>query len=139
MKGSIFHPNVSPGRHLVDPVAFTLAMVGAPLLTGLLGAPLLIPPLAALFGGPIYLLIGVPVMLAHVRRHRPTPGKWALLALKTQLLIFTPIFLLELATEGNFDGTSLFLVAGSLFAPVWGAVSGMLYDRLERDFYKQVI
>ncbi|WP_291734242.1 hypothetical protein [Leisingera sp. F5] len=109
-------------------------------MTGLLGAPLLlIPPFAALIGGPLYLVIGIPVMLAYMARNRPTPGKWALLAFKTQLLIFTPIFLLAFAAGGNFDGTSVFLVFGSLFAPLWGAVSGKIYERLERDFYKQTI
>ncbi|KIC11892.1 hypothetical protein RA19_04460 [Leisingera sp. ANG-M1] len=137
--GSPLYKDVRTSRHLVDPVAFALAMAGGPLTTGLFGAPLLIPPFAAIFGGPLYLVIGVPVMLNYMRRHRPAPGKWAQLAFLTHLVIFTPILLLALATDGNIDGPSAFLLFGSVFAPIWGAVSGLLYRRFERDFYKQTI
>ncbi len=134
------YPSVGVERHLVDPVAFGLAMIGGPLLTAILGAPaLLIPSFATLLGGPIYLLIGVPVMLIALRRRPLEPGGWALLALTTHLSLFTPIFLLAWLADGNFDGTSMFLFFGSVFAPIWGAVSGAIYHRLERSFFKQTI
>ncbi|OIQ35014.1 MAG: hypothetical protein BM559_03400 [Roseobacter sp. MedPE-SWchi] len=137
---NLLFPAAKAKRHLVDPVAFGLAMVGGPLLTGILGAPaLLIPTIATVFGGPIYLLVGVPVMLVALRRQPLAPGGWALLALMTHLALFTPIFLLAWLADGNFDGTSLFLCFGSGFAPLWGFLSGEIYRWLERDFYKQSI
>jgi hypothetical protein len=140
VKGSPLFPVQGSKRHLVDPVAFALAMVGGPLSIGILGAPaLLIPSIAALFGGPIYLMVGVPVMLFALRRGKLAPGGWALLALTTHLTLFAPIFLLAWLDDGNVDGTSLFLFFGALFAPLWGAVSGVIYHRLERDFFKQTI
>ncbi|KPD13481.1 hypothetical protein [Phaeobacter sp. 11ANDIMAR09] len=137
---NLLFPAAKAKRHLVDPVAFGLAMVGGPLLTGILGAPaLLIPTIATVFGGPIYLLVGVPVMLVALRRQPLAPGGWALLALATHLSLFTPLFLPAWLTRGSLDGPGLFLVFGSAFAPLWGAVSGLIYHRLERRFFKQTI
>ena len=137
---SLLFPSPPTKRHLVDPVAFGLAMVGSPLLVGVIGAPLLlIPSFAAVLGGPIYLAVGIPVMLLYLSHHRLSPGGWALLALTTDLALFTPIFLLAWLADGNHDGTSLFLFFGSVFAPLWGVFSGDLYRWLERDFYKQSI
>lgn len=127
-------------RHLVDPLVFALAMIGGPLVTGILGMPaFFIPTFAMMLGGPIYLAVGIPVMLVHMRRHQPTPMDWGLLALATHLALFLPIFLLAWQSGGNVDGTSLYLLFGSFFAPLWGAVSGMIYRRFERDFFKQTI
>ncbi|MEP4036910.1 hypothetical protein [Pseudophaeobacter sp.] len=115
-------------------------MVGGPIITGIAGAPLLlIPSFATLFGGPIYLLAGVPVMLFHLRRHRPKPAGWALLALATFLALFTSITLIAWAKNGNLNGISAILIFGSVFAPIWGSVSGAIYHRLERDFFKQTL
>lgn len=137
---SPLYPSTNTKRNLVDPLAFGLAMVGGPVVTGILGAPLLlIPSFAAIFGGPIYLLVGVPVMLTVMQRHPPSVGDWALLAFVTHTILFTLLLLLVWSTGGNHDGASLFLLFGGIFAPIWGAISGQLYGRLERDFYKQTI
>lgn len=133
-------PSLVAKRHLVDPAAFGLAMAGGPLLTGILGAPaLLIPSIATVFGGPIYLLVGVPVMLFALHRRRLSPAGWALLALTTHLAIFTPPFVHTWLTGRSHDSTSLLLFFGALFAPLWGVVSGVIYRRLENDFFKQSI
>lgn len=137
---SLLYPLGSANSHLVDPVAFASAMVGGPLIVGVLGAPVFfIPSFALIFGGPIYLLVGVPVMLFALRRNKLSSSGWALLALTTHVALFAPIFLLAWLQDGNIDGTSLFLLAGCIFAPTWGAVSGVIYRRLERDFFKQTI
>jgi hypothetical protein len=133
-------PKTTASRKLIDPTAFTLAMVGGPLLVAVLGAPLLlIPSFAALFGGPIYLAVGTPVMLFYLGRNPITPDTWAWLAFVTHIALFLPIFLIAVLTNGNFDGSSMFLWFGAIFAPLWGAVSGSIYDKFERDFYKQTI
>jgi hypothetical protein len=124
-------------RHLVDPVAFFIAMIGGPGLVGLIGFPTFVFPLATVMGGPVYLIVGIPVMLIYMARHKVTPYDWAWLALVTHLAVFLPIFLVAVLTKGNVDGSSLYLIFGCFFAPVWGGISGFLYAVLERDFYKQ--
>ena len=137
---SVLYPTYCAGSQLVDPTAFALAMVGGPVIVGILGAPfLLIPSFAVIFGGPIYLLIGLPVMLAYLRRYRATPGDWAFIAFACHLFLFTPTFLFAWLQDEHTDTVGLFLFLGSVFAPTWGAVSGLLYRRLENDFYKHSI
>jgi hypothetical protein len=137
---NLLHPKTTAPRQLIDPTAFTLAMVGGPLLVGVLGAPaLLIPSFAALFGGPIYLAVGTPVTLFYMRRNPITPDTWAWLAFVTHIALFLPISLIAVLTNGNFEGSSMFLWFGAIFAPLWGAVSGVVYKKFERDFYKQSI
>ncbi|WP_083100556.1 hypothetical protein [Pseudophaeobacter leonis] len=135
-----FFPEATATRQLVDPTVFALAMIGGPLIVGVLGAPLLlIPSFAALLGGPIYLVAGVPVMLFYMSRNTVTPDTWAWLAFVTHIALFAPIFLFTVLTKGNHDGASLFFWFGAFFAPLWGAVSGAIYGKFERDFYKQTI
>lgn len=140
IRGSLLFPTQRTKHHLVDPVAFALAMIGGPLITGILGMPaLFIPTFAVMLGGPIYLAVGIPVMLVYMRRHRPPPMDWGLLAFTTHLALFLPIFALAWQSGSNVDSARIYLLFGSFFAPLWGAVSGVIYRRLERDFYKQTI
>ena len=100
---------------------------------------LFIPTFAVMLGGPIYLAVGIPVMLVYMRRHRPPPMDWGLLAFATHLALFLPIFALAWQSGTNVDSARIYLLFGSLFAPLWGAVSGVIYRRFERDFFKQTI
>ena len=135
----ILFPRKAADRHLVDPVAFFIAMIGGPELVGLVGFPTFVFPIATVMGGPVYLIVGIPVMLICMARRRVTPYDWAWLALLTHLAVFLPIFLVAVLTKGNVDGSSLYLVFGCFFAPLWGGISGVLYAALERDFYKQTL
>ena len=127
-------------RHLVDPTAFALAMAGGPILVGVLGAPLLlVPSFAVVFGGPLYLALGIPVMLFYMSRNTVTPAAWAGLAFVANLVLFLPTVMVAVLTGGSHDGPSLFLFFGSIFAPLWGLASGFIYGHFERDFYKQTI
>ncbi len=134
-----FFPNHSPQRYLVDPVAFAVAMIGGPVLVGLVGLPTVILPAATLFGGPLYLFPGIPVMLVAMARQRFTPRRWASLALKTHVTIFIPIALLEVWLSPGGNTASFYLLFGLFFAPIWGYFSGLIYGWLERDFYKQTL
>ena len=64
----IFWRAARPGpRYLIDPVAFFIALFGAPLLVALLGFwAFFIPIFALVFGGPIYLLLATPALLIHL-------------------------------------------------------------------------
>lgn len=121
------YPKAKATRQLVDPVAFVLAMVGAPLLVGIVGAPLiLIPSIATLLGGPIYLMVGIPVMLIYMAHRKVSPRRWAGVALLGHLALFTPIFLVIHFTDQHRtnEWPFIFLSFGSVFAP-FGAPSAV--------------
>ncbi|MDE4273606.1 hypothetical protein PXK58_04740 [Phaeobacter gallaeciensis] len=130
-------PEIVAKRHLVDPVAFALAVVGGPLLAGLIGAPTLISPFATLIGGPVYVLAGTPIMLAYLAMRDSTPEAWAGLAFLTNLILFGIILQLPDMSRSTQSWDGMRLVWGSLFAPIWGWISGCIYASLKRDFYKQ--
>lgn len=136
----ILFPKATAPTQLVDPVAFALAIVGGPLAVATIGAPLLaIPVMAVVFGGPLYLLIGIPVLLVDMRRNPVTSGRWAMLAFTSFILLCQPMYFFTALTDTNQSIPGFFLIFGSVFAPIWGAVSGYIYGRFERDFYKQTI
>ncbi len=127
-------------RHLIDPVAFSVALVGGPVVLGLLGAPTIIAPIAVIFGGPLYLLLGLPIMLIRLSTRRSAPSDWAALALLTHLCLFTPLFLYQqLSHERIHEMLIIYLIFGAFFAPFWGWISGKIYSCLQRDFFKQTI
>ena len=129
----------------IDPVAFALAFVGAPLVGALLiSAPgilgLLLPPFlifpafgfgGVVVGGPFYVLLGLPALLigmhsAHVTSD--TVLRWVLQALGLLALgIAAAQFFID-------DGLGLFviLVFGLIYGPIWGLCFANLYRRLAR-------
>lgn len=132
-------PRHRPARYLIDPVAFTAAFVGAPLLVALLGCWLVIPVYAVLFGAPFYILLGAPAFILMLRRQEPTGGNLALAGFVANLLgpvLSIPFFLHEgQSSPGGI--VTFFLIFGSIFAPIWGAVFALLYRRMRRAFYAQ--
>ncbi|MEX0300816.1 MAG: hypothetical protein AB3N24_00195 [Leisingera sp.] len=137
--GRVLFPNAQAERHLIDPVAFGVAMAGGPLLVGVLGFPLILPAIAMAFGGPVYLAVGVPVMLIVMPSHRYSASGWAGLALVVHAALFLTILILSETIVASTEWPAVFFIFGLIFAPLWGAVSGQLYRWLERDFYKQTI
>ena len=106
-------------------VRFALSLIGAPILVGLLGTPLLlIPPFAVLFGGVPYLLSAGPAFWIALRHGVTEWFKFALIALILNLIV-TPVF--ALLIELNGDLAMFMVLFGMVFAPVWGAVFGWLY------------
>jgi len=113
-------------------------MIGGPLLVALLGFwVLLIPVFAVMFGGPLYLIIGVPVLLTYLSRHPATIDGISLLALLSFAALSLPALgLTYLAGMERQFGTVLFFgLFGLIFAPLWGMATGWIYLRLRRDFY----
>ena len=134
-------PTASRPQALVDPVAFTLALVLSPLIVGVLGAPvLLIPTFAVVFGGPAYLLIGTPLMWAALRRGKTDPDYFFGLGLKTIAACATPIVLFavsqmilngQIREFGALITWFAFVTAiSAAMAGVWGAMFATLYRRL---------
>lgn len=131
-------PTPALPRYVIDPVAFFVALIGGPLLfTGLSFWFFLIPVFALGFGGPLYLLIGTPLLLHHLARHKCVPGNLAQLAMYTVLAIlpvsaFAALVFQDIAILSVAFG---FVVMGMLIGPGWGYFFGVVYNRLCRDFY----
>lgn len=132
-------------RHPIDPVAFFLAMAAGPLLVALLGFPLLLIPVFALvIGGPLYLTIGIPVMLVTLSRNKASARLFGWTALLTfTALLCAGALVVALAPAHSFVhdmGSAVILsLFGFVFAPLWGSTSGWLYTCWRRDIYSHPI
>ncbi|WP_156026105.1 hypothetical protein [Sulfitobacter sp. 20_GPM-1509m] len=129
-------PRTSP-RYLIDPVAFFIALFGAPLLVALLGFwALFIPVFALVFGGPIYLLLATPALLIHLRfRDGDTGG---IITLAFTIVIGTAaagwVYGL-LVPDSDAAIFALFYGGfGLVLGPLWGWAFGWIYNRLRSDF-----
>jgi hypothetical protein len=127
-----------PPRYIIDPVAFFIALIGGPLLfTALSFWALLIPVFALVFGGPVYLVVGTPVLLWYLRNHDGNPSDLGFLGLKVMGLIALLIIMIaaitndeELLIIGVYSiGFSMF------FAAAWTYCFGRIYQHLRRDFF----
>jgi len=124
---------------VVDPLAFFLALVGAPIVVALAGLWLLfIPVLAIFYGGPLYLLIGGPILFVLVA----TKGPHVLTAMALSLMtIFCGAVLAVLAgalqNPVHADIFALYGSFGSLMAPLWAGTFCVLYRKLERRSWTQ--
>lgn len=129
-------------RHLIDPVMFFVAMVLAPLLvTALTFWIFFVPVVALVMGGPFYLIVGIPLMLWWLSRNPPAAGEIAWIGFVANLVIVAGLYLWLLATGAReTEGLPLlYLIFGSIFAPIWAWAFGKLYLRLRRPFFEQTI
>ncbi len=127
-----------PARYIIDPVAFCLALVGGPLLfTAASFWAFFIPVFALMFGGPVYLVIGTPVLLWYLRRNDGDPSDLAFIAFMSMA-----IALLLAALAGAMSGDEQIIGLGlgyfgfgMIFAPAWAYFFGSIYRRYRRDFF----
>ncbi|QUJ75601.1 hypothetical protein KDD17_11615 [Sulfitobacter albidus] len=125
-------------RFLIDPVAFAVALIGGPVIFTLFSFWALFVPIFALaMGGPVYLLLGTPLLMWHLRHNEGDPSDLGWLAFKTMVVGMLAAILAALVT-GNEDlfGLGMFYSGfGMIFAPAWAYFFGVIYRRLRRDFY----
>ena len=116
------------------PVAFTAALIAAPVLVTLVTGVFLIPIAALILGGPVYLIAGTPVLLWMVGRFPPDFETYALGGLLTNLALLAVASLLLLPTPDAAPAEALwFLLPGVIFAPIWAGTFGYLYARFTRS------
>jgi hypothetical protein len=120
-----------------DPVAFALALIGGPLLVTLLTCWLLFIPVAALIvGGPIYLIVGTPVLLWMVGRYPPEVSHFALAAFTANIVLCLLIVVVQILIPAARDsGTREFIllpVCGLFFGPLWAGAFASIYRRFNR-------
>lgn len=129
-------------RHLIDPVMFFAALILAPLfVTALTFWILLIPVMALFMGLPVYLLTATPVLLWWLTRHEPNVIETAALGFTTNLCVCGVIYgyaLIEMPHD-PMTMPMLYLIFGSIFAPVWAGMFAWLYGKMRRPFFAQTV
>ena len=114
-----------------DCEAFFAALIGAPLLVTLCTFFLYIPVLALVYGAPVYLLVGTPILRWMVTRVPPQGEIYALAGFATNAALLLIGFVglqlgwvsLELAAIP---------VAGMVFAPAWAGCFPTIYRKCYR-------
>ena len=122
---------------LIDPVAFFGALILAPIIIGLIGVALVIPPVAVFFGAPLYLLFGTPVLWIALQKGVTTARAFAAIGFALMLTLLVPLALLEHIGEAPFLGLPLQVLAafGLIFAPIWCAKFAVLYRKFRHTNY----
>lgn len=129
-----FNPPQSPllwSAHPISLTAFFAALILAPLIVAILGAPVFMLPVAALvFGLPVYLMLGAPVMFWMLSRgeRRKTAFAVAAIFVNSTTSIALYIYAPREPELGN-----IYLLFGSVFAPIWAATFIALYKRFTRN------
>ena len=124
----------------VDPVAFVVALIGAPILVGLIGFWAVVPIFAIGFGAPTYLTFGTLFLFLALHSGTDTLDRLALWASIANLASAPAIWVAirigwgESADDAWF-ATQFTVGWGLIFAPLWGLVFGWLYRVFRRDFY----
>ncbi len=120
-------------RYRIDPFAFVIALVLAPLIPAVaLFWMLFIPVFAVGFGGIPYLLFGTPAFLYALSVGWRDPPRIGLIAFLANA--FFCAFLWIAAEPAVF-----FLAFGSVFAFIWGVLFAILYWMFERPRFQQPI
>lgn len=113
---------------------FLISFIAAPILVTAATFWMFIPIYALIFGGPLYLVAGMPIAAWYLRRHPPRILPVLLLAQASQLLQI-PVFLALAAFHGDWSMLNplpAFLVFGALFALLWTSAFLALYNLLAR-------
>lgn len=133
-------PKPKDSGHVIDPVAFVLAFLGAPLMVTIAMFWAIVPVGALFFGAPAYLICGTPALLWYLRRFeaRPMPVGFFAVAVNTAtlpILLWTDI----LPVRQDVDSTLLMFGGfGGVFAFLWGFAFAWLYPRFRRGFFTPV-
>lgn len=134
----LWMPKPRRARYLVDPVAFSVALIGGPLFVTAVSFWLLfIPVLALIIGGPFYVLVGGPMVLAHLHRHRGSQSSIIWLACRT-IIIVSILGMLACVLAGHPDAVYAIILLSfpaMIFGFLWAWAFGWIYFNLRRAFY----
>ncbi|MEL6520128.1 MAG: hypothetical protein AAFQ66_04145 [Pseudomonadota bacterium] len=124
---------------IVDPAAFALALIGAPLLVTVLTCWALIPIFALVLGGPIYLLVGTPLLWRALRSGKTSGWALAELAFFANMAVAPIVAVLSLFDEPDaaLIVGMVYFIFGSIFAPLWAAAFAWLYAGPKPSIYTQ--
>ena len=116
----------------IRPFRFVACLIATPLVVALVGIVLMIPPIAAVIGGPLWIAIGAPVLIWAIRNGMTCTRDFAMLGLAGNVAT-PPVagYAASLSGAGTDMtlGFALFTFAiGCVFAPLWAAVFAELYQ-----------
>lgn len=129
-----------PVRYGIDPTAFVVALIGAPLLvTALTFWLAFIPVISLALGGPVYLLCAIPVLLWDLPRQEPTFSRLAQLGFLAAMACSVALFLLAVLLQNKhfYNGGALYGVMGAIFGPLWAGPIAPIYLKMRRSDYAQ--
>lgn len=126
-------------------LAILLGFCAGPLIAGFLGLLLGLPSdplssafafawLVTMFGGPVYVLIGIPILVINARRtfvDAPSGVIGGLLANFLGFLLAGAVF--AVAEPEGLGLVIITFAVGLLAGPIWGAVTGAIYSYLNPD------
>jgi hypothetical protein len=116
-----------------DPVAFFLALVLAPLLGTLCSFFLILPVAALIFGGPMYLAIGTPVLLWMVGRYPPEAGRFAFAGMLGGPLWVISFAVYDAGSHGSAGAMIIVAALSMIFGALWAGTFAVLYRKLYRN------
>ncbi len=128
-------PQDTPTYH-VEFWPFVVAVFCGPLLSGLIAwviSPWMI--LLLIYGGPIYLVIGVPTALQHLRTNVGRTQDLIILALGAVLWLSVGVLFLGLVLSG-MNGiliAAIFAAVAAICATLWAGTASLIYNWLRSD------
>lgn len=119
--------------HPFDPAAFVAALVLAPVTVTLITCLTIIPIFALVLGGPVYLIVGTPVLLWMVGRYPPVFSTFAVAGILGMFALFAlaGAYHAVLPDQGASELLAIYLW-GMVFAPLWAGTFAPIYRRLNR-------
>jgi len=126
-------------RYAIDPIAFFLALIGAPLIVALVGFWILLIPVFAIgFGAIPYLTIGAPMLIWGLHRFGPNT------TILGSLGALVVVIFLGVLSELRVNNTDLhpqikilpdLALFCTVFAALWSGVFSILYRWFESDTF----
>ncbi len=113
----------------LDLIGFLGALILAPVVATLMSFYLVIPIGALFTGGPLFVVVGGPILMVMAHYRPLTAKRCAVAAFATVLggiVALAPIVLMSSNLRG-LDGIVFFCICALIFAPFWGATFGWLY------------
>jgi hypothetical protein len=114
-----------------DPIAFCIALIGAPIAFTILTCVFLIPIVALIIGLPFYLAIGTPVLLWMAGRYPPFFWIYFLAGGLGSGVLFGASSMAAAVEAGNLQFNNLWPF-GLFFGAFWSGFFALLYRSLHR-------
>ena len=135
-----FAKNQLPNRTLwasqpIHMPAFFGALFLAPILVTALTFFLVVPMFALIMGGLPYLILGTPILLWRLSQVPCTPSDCAVAAVSanTAASVLALLYCLSVQDDNLAGVVTLYMLFGTIFAPVWGATFGYLYNSFTKQ------
>jgi len=129
----------------VPVLPFLAALIGGPVIVSLavMGLSLPLSPMggyaialvSVVFGGPVYLIIGAPLLWHHLRHHPPSYAGHARLVVLTLIGLLSILAMLALLTEPAtlLNAVPFVMICAAVFGQLWTAAFTFIYLKATAD------